>query len=152
MLIPLHATIDKPQPDCCWLWVLIPLPLNCVSFPSPDACKRVPYMWAWGKIQIWHCALWENIISLRVTILCECFPFCKSFTHGVVFECVFVYFVVPQSLTYSQCHAQDMSHQQERMYSVLPFPQSQHNTQLASSYKQCSSNNILKMGRLCITN
>lgn len=53
------------------------------------------------------------------------------------FECVFVYFVVPHGLAYSQPHAQDMSHQQERMCSLIPCPQTHQNTQLVvSSYGQ----------------
>lgn len=62
------------------------------------------------------------------------------------FEWVVVYFVAPRGLTCSSFHARDVSHQQERMCSLIPCPQTHPNTQLeVISYQQKKINK--KTGR-----
>lgn len=111
-------------------WVLMPLPLY--ADPVTDSaqvclCGRCVLYMREGKPVCFVRAGDANLCK-NSPILTTALPNLPCANGPVVWVCVCV---VPQGLAYSQYHAQDMSHRQERMCSALRYPrhtitQSQH--------------------------
>lgn len=118
-------------------WLCVSYPCECYS-ASPCVCwycqkTKLRYMYEHLLVETMLCAL-----SACMQICVNSWILQLTFIHPLqtvwwfMFVCVCVYSVVPQGLTYSQYQAQDVSHQQEGMRSLLRYPSTHHNTERAT--------------------